>query len=648
MSRPRQVSRLTAAVDRRIRTQRAIDTATVMAVAGLGTLALAIAATKAGALDSADCLIAVGVAAALPLLGALIGGLRPVDKLLAAQLIDRTHGLASRCASAIEFHDLPADQRTAFILAAIADAEAQAPAIAPRRAMPLRMPRDLPTVVGLGMGVLLLWWLEVPVELPTARYDALAPLLMHPDDIDAFAENLDRLVQDPETSEQVRTAAEGFNRLMEDLVDRRLDRTEALRRVRDLEQGLQRARGADAEALEEALRELSHDLDRAELTREAAEALRDGNAERAERAMRTLAESLRDRAPSQRELEQLRQALRRAAERQQQDNSEEIRQREEEEQRLLGRQREQGLEEQERRLLRRRQRELERLRRENAERQAVQRQLERLQRELSQAAEDLNRHQSQDAAEALERGAEDLNRMAREQMSEEQMRQMAEQLRQLRELLRRQQQAQGGQQGQQGQQGQGQGQQGQGRMDRFVLRARGQGGTPLQVPGGQQGQGQGGQQGQQGQQGQGQGGQQGQQGQGQGGSKTLRLGQGGNAQLEIPGMGQGGQQGQGQGGNATVGPGAGTGHDPTLLDDPTRLGATRQNTRVEGEQGEGESRSEVILGAADRGFASRGYRRVYTDYRDHAEEVLEQDEVPDGYRFYIRRYFQLIRPREEP
>jgi hypothetical protein len=26
--------------------------------------------------------------------------------------------------------------------------------------------------------------------------------------------------------------------------------------------------------------------------------------------------------------------------------------------------------------------------------------------------------------------------------------------------------------------------------------------------------------------------------------------------------------------------------------------------------------------------------------------VLERDRVPPGYRFYVRRYFQLIRPRD--
>jgi hypothetical protein len=38
---------------------------------------------------------------------------------------------------------------------------------------------------------------------------------------------------------------------------------------------------------------------------------------------------------------------------------------------------------------------------------------------------------------------------------------------------------------------------------------------------------------------------------------------------------------------------------------------------------------------------------VYAPYWDHAREVLHQAEVPAGYRSYVRRYFQLIRPRDE-
>ena len=59
------------------------------------------------------------------------------------------------------------------------------------------------------------------------------------------------------------------------------------------------------------------------------------------------------------------------------------------------------------------------------------------------------------------------------------------------------------------------------------------------------------------------------------------------------------------------------------------------------------TRSEVIHEAGQRGFASLGYQKVHAEYARHAERVLERDHVPGGYKFYVRRYFQLIRPRED-
>jgi hypothetical protein len=119
------------------------------------------------------------------------------------------------------------------------------------------------------------------------------------------------------------------------------------------------------------------------------------------------------------------------------------------------------------------------------------------------------------------------------------------------------------------------------------------------------------------------------------------------------GQGQGQRQGQGSGQNGGEGHGPsqphgwGTGHDEHLQGAATTAKGGTQDTQVEGQDtGQGASRSEVIQGAAERGFSSRGYTKVYREYHAVAEEALVKDEIPGGYRFYVRRYFQLIRPRE--
>jgi hypothetical protein len=54
----------------------------------------------------------------------------------------------------------------------------------------------------------------------------------------------------------------------------------------------------------------------------------------------------------------------------------------------------------------------------------------------------------------------------------------------------------------------------------------------------------------------------------------------------------------------------------------------------------------VILAAAEKGFKGSGYKKVFTQYHTVAEDQINKEKIPDGYRFYVNRYFQLIRPRE--
>jgi hypothetical protein len=63
-----------------------------------------------------------------------------------------------------------------------------------------------------------------------------------------------------------------------------------------------------------------------------------------------------------------------------------------------------------------------------------------------------------------------------------------------------------------------------------------------------------------------------------------------------------------------------------------------------GDDAAGPSRAEIIGGAAARGFASNGYRRLFDDYHAAVEESLDLTLVPPGRRVLVRRYFQLIRP----
>jgi ribosomal protein S15P/S13E len=271
--------------------------------------------------------------------------------------------------------------------------------------------------------------------------------------------------------------------------------------------------------------------------------------------------------------------------------------------------------------LERKQQQLSDVERQLREKQEAQRQMEQLQRDLQQAAEQMRQSMEKmtpEQRQAMEELAKDISRYQDEVRKLQKQKQGQKQnivtLDQIKQVLRRL-----------GRSGQGQGQQGQGQKDMqdFKRRAGGQGDGDGQtlVLGGS---------GQDGQStivlmpGQGQSGQ-GQSGQGQG-DKGNQNGQGG------PGQGQSGDK-------------PGTNHDPNFVGDVTQIESKRKLTRVYGKEGAGPTRSQTILGAAEKGFATQAYRKVYGDYTSVSEEVMSKQRVPPGYRFYVKRYFQMIKPR---
>jgi hypothetical protein len=256
-------------------------------------------------------------------------------------------------------------------------------------------------------------------------------------------------------------------------------------------------------------------------------------------------------------------------------------------------------------------RRLERLEREVGDAKHAQQELTQLDRDLAKAAQDLMRELG-DSAKSLESGAEDVNQMAKKQMTQKEKQQLKQQLEELRELLR-----QGGAGKEQHQR----------QLEKFAQRARGSKGAS--GPGGEQ---------------------EGQPGQAKGqGKPRLMLGPGGQP-LPVPMPGEGsapGGQRPGSGDGQAGGREWGAGSDPNLEGPATDLdGKTEDVQAAAVDTGQGSAASEVVFGAAERGFTGSRYQKVYTQYRTVAEEVLEQDKIPAGYEFYVRRYFQLIRPRD--
>jgi hypothetical protein len=567
-------------------------------------------------------LYGAGLSVVLALLVAVLRRLPPYAGALA---LDRHHGLRGRLTTALELSRLPAGERTPLMKAALQDACAHAEELSPRRAVAIRLPPELAISVGVGAAVALLALLEVrraPVVAEVAAAPSIVPLEMAPDDLELFRDAADALERQDQSPE-VQAAIERFNELIEDIANRRLNRTEAFRRMEEIEEDLLKGAEADAMAFEEALQETAKELHNSELTDPLAKSLDKKDLDQAKKDLQELADTLRGKGktkPDKKQLERLRKALDRASSRKKKalDNINE--RRAELREQLLKKKRERpdagAPEEKEERLLRKKRRELERLDREAERRARAARRLSRLDRDLAKAAADLLRELGL-SADDLDQAAEDINRLQQEQLTDQEKEQLRKRLQELRELIR--------------QQGQG-GKKRLARLLRFGQRARGgkslrpgQGGDK-QSGGSKPGQGPGGQ-----------------------GDKTFVLGPGGKKIPVLgPGAGQGAQGNESGGGSDQPG-GQGIGSEPggDPMGQPTDPKMDTVDVRAEGvDTKQGPTNAEVILSAAERGFEGRPYRDVYRKYRTVAEDQIDTETIPDGYRFYVRRYFQLIRPRE--
>lgn len=595
--------------------------------------------------------------------------------------LDTSHQLHDRITSALSFAELPVEQRTPLMEAAIEDAVATCKALSPKKAAPISLPIDFGVAALLGAMVLglssLQWSTKVIVSTPVAQ--TIGAVSLSPDDLDLYRETLNELAK-KDQSPETQAALERFNQLIEDMAQKRLDRAEAFRRMEALERELLQSQKADTKALDESFKNVGDELKKNPNTKSLGDAIAKKDLPKIKEEMKSLAQKLRDQKSgkdrkklSDEDKKRLKEALEKASKVNKEALQKLEQRREELRASLLQREKKAANEQsdEEKRLLQRDKKELDRLDREIEQKERAQRQLDRLDRELSQAAEDLMRDLGL-SAEDLERGAEDINRMAQEEMTEKEKEELRQRLQELRELLR--------------QEGKG-GEEMKKRMRKFAKKAKGkQGDGGGQGKKGKKGQGQEGEEeddedeegedgdkkGNKGKKGQGQQGNEGEDGdddgdgQGQGkkgkGKKGKGQGQGDGEWVIGPGgkkiwMQQGGQgsgEGQGQGpstpgGQDQGGQGKqwGTSHDGNLTGKGTSGKFGTQDVQAQAnDSGQGPSVSETIHGAAQKGFASKGYKKVYADYKTHAEDVMKNEDIPPGYRFYVQRYFQLIRPRD--
>ncbi len=371
--------------------------------------------------------------------------------------------------------------------------------------------------------------------------------------------------------------------------------------------------------LDKKMAEMGKELAKQPITKELGEALEKNDLDKAKQELEKLADKLANQELSEQQKQDLAQKLDQVAKQMaKQDQKDEQKQdaqqkKLEDEIRRLEDQKKQAKNDQQRQDLERRledkNRELQKLKKDEEDKQQSdqRRALKRLEKDMEKAAENLEKKPNQDkqdqqdqeqqASQKLKDAARETGRVDQDKRKQATQKKMSSQMDDLREAMRRAKQK--GNKGPQDPFNKN------GKNQDYISRARGQ----------KSGQGQ---SWKPGQQGQGQGQQQGGQGQGQG-----------------SGAGSGAQQSDTWG----------VGHDDNLAGDPTTKSGNDKDAELSGKPGEnGGSTRETILAAAQKGFASTRYQKVFADYQRIVEEVMRTEKLPSSYKYYVKRYFAKIHP----
>lgn len=555
-------------------------------------------------------------------------------RVAAALLLDRAHGLSGRLSGALDVSGafevsqvfsrsvpptpLPSDPYRAL---GVKQLRGVGP-LSALCAVPFVVPRTLPygalmLVCWGGLVLLPLRGREAPFPENLTPKETSPDRWLSEDDAELLenrAAELTRLA----TTEEGKEAAERFNEIVLRASRGELSQEQALRLTSELSADLEGA-GKQSESWHQGVKSRGTSLEKRDITSSAGRALREGRYKDAEEALRALAERLRsEQEPlSAQEMQELRDSLeetRKNAEAEQRENSlqaqadekraSELR---ETEKRLLKKKEEGGLTSEESQQLSRAKRELERLDRKKQQTGEAAAALSELDRELREAAKQLM-SERQKSGEFLDQAAESVQKGAQKQLSEAEKKELLQQLKALTERLRN---AQSDSEREK-------------RLKEFLERARGaqgQDGKPSEQ-GGKPGAG------------------------GPGGSGQPQLMPG-----DVTTMAGGEKDGAGeseQGSEPGAGKEPGHAHDPNLTGSPSRLGDSSFETKaaVAQDTGEGESASETILSAAEEGFVSGTYEKLFREYEAVAEEVMEKDAIPPGREAQVLRYFELIRPRK--
>ncbi len=618
--------KIEAAVKRlelRVKTQRMLESLTTGLALYLLLSALSLVMFKTGWMTPNELWTLLVACVVVPFVMVLRAWLSPVDMIDLARRIDLSHHLHDRLSTALS---LAKGDLDAFGRAQIKDAARFVDSVDLKVSAPFRSPQDA-VLLGVIFGVCVFLFLlnppshqhELPPPFEVVHEEVLdqATVTVERERIEALKEEL-KDIDDPATQEALKELED----LLTEVENRSISRREFLERLSEIEERLFEKQDEKMNELAEALKEAAEkleetakeDLEKSPEVKKLVDALKKKDLAKAAEAAEELAKKLNNDEMSQKDLERLASVLEKFSDLIDSEDPrlQELMKENEELIRKLEDLFDQGkLSDKEKERLKKLKQDRDEMERGNAQKgKMTSRELKQLKRKTEEMAETAKKaaeekkengkkgekegeEKSSDFRNEASRKAEEVKRTLEEGAEEQEKaeaRKMAQkQLEELREAMQRQQS-----QGESDEKSEERAEQ----MKDFLERAKGEGGNATKK------------------------------------EKT----------------GEGGEDGSDQEGSkdteAKASDSFNLGEGDRELGEETKVDSKAKDENLSGRDAKGASKSEIIKAASEEGFATTEYKDVFVDYESVVEEVMEKEKVPPGYRYYVKRYFQLIRPQE--
>ncbi len=632
-------SRIHQLVDRgrrRLRLQRALEVATAALIPLAAVAMVIIFAIRQHGLPATVGFQLLGAGLAIAIAVVVVAGFRRFSDQEVATRIDRASQLADRLATACAFEktlttssDL-APQTEQMMKLAIADGIASIDKADVALATPFRKPTDLKAAMAFVACAALVSVFSHPraplddegakaLRADSDKANANNVNNVNVNDLVAFEEDdfdytnslVDELLETANETgdEHLEQYANDIKELLSKADAGELSKQELLEKLAEAERKYNEGTDEEVDAAVKELEKTGKDLKKEPLTQELGKALELGDLEKAQKEMEKLADQLAKNKLGEKEQKKLAKALEKAAEnfekRQTKENKRQDQQQQKRREQVskLQRQLSEAKTDREKsrisRQLEQKKRQLKKLERKNAQQQksSSRRQLKELHRNMKQASKQMQK-KSPESRKQASRRMRDMQRNTRKVSQDKRRmtnkRKMASQMRDLKDAMRRAKRKGS-----------------RGPKDRFGRNRRNR-----DFGRGARG--------------------------GRGNRGAWKAGQSGK------GRGKGGKGGKGNrpGGGKPGGDRWGTGDGGDLLGDATKATHKTQDESIQGVRGKGPSMRETILTAAEKGFSSVSYRKVHARYKTVVEEIINSEKVPAGYKYYVKKYFQKIKPQQ--